>query len=1284
VTKPASPTKELLPDIKVELSSKGIEKGKDQGNSLFSKGSTDEAVKWFSKCIWLIEMKKVSDVPSDLHSILHSNRAFAYVKLKKWAEAEEDCSAALAVKSDNTKAKYRRAMARFELGKYETAKKDVDDVLTLLPDPKSKAEAGELKQRIEEKLKPASPKADTKAALSSPASAKAAPEPSKPAEGFKRMQIVEASDDESDEAESQPTAKPVSPKDLLPEIKIELTSKGIEDGKNQGNSLFAKGSTDEAVKWFSKCIWLIEMKKVSDIPADLHSILHSNRAFAYIKLRKWMEAEEDCSAALAVKTDNAKAKYRRAMARFELGKYETAKKDVDDVLTLLPDPKSKAEAAELRQRIGEKLKPASPTAAPAKATPEPNKPAEGFKRMQIVEASDDESDDAVSSEVPKPKSPSSELLPEIQVASSRDGVEQGKNQGNSAFAKGSTDEAIKWFTKCIWLIDTNKVKDVPADLHSVLHSNRAHAYNKLSKWTEAEEDCTKSLAVRSENTKGRYRRAVARFELGKHELALADVEQVLREIPEGSPQSNHSRAEAAELQKRIKEKNVQSTKATPTDSAPKTDKEPASGWQRLQVVEASDDESDEELHPEIEVECSGKGIEAAKQRANELYSSGKVQDAVKLISKCIWLIDQKRTTDVSTELQSILHSNRALANVQLKDWQSVEKDCDKALALNCKNTKAKYRRAVAYFELGRIQDSSREVDVVLKEVVDAKANKEAVELKRRITQYLESAKSEVRVAPEPVKSQQEPPQLSTGFKKMQIVEAEESDDDVSQEEYPDIKIEPTEQGLTHAKDHANRLFADGSLKECVRWFSKCIYVIDSKRIADVSAELHSVLHSNRAFTYIKMKDWTNAERDCTRALSINKANMKAQYRRALANFELGHADTALTDVDVVIKNLADPSMNPEATDLKRRIVAKLNQESHEQSAPSRAPQQAAREETAKSERIKEPSPPPSPQSPAKPDIYPELQMECTKAGVEKAREQANALFSKGSLEEAARWFSKCLWLIGSGQVSDDESWSHTQRTALHSNRALAYIKLCRWEEAESDCSSSLSLCPTGVKALYRRAQARIELGKLEDALEDIKNALKQQPDNSDLLALQDRTRKRLGASVKSAAVPTKLEEVSSSPSSSPTPSPTSRGLGPSARAAAAVRAAPAPSVPKQSPKNSVEMLRNFHSMQKHPAVLARYVRERVPPSLVEKIFARAPIEPDDLATLLAAIRANLKDEEEGFKQDVVADYLKSLLKTYSADIQFGMLSDSEKEVVRELLATSSADSLQAKFRKILS
>jgi len=110
----------------------GIEKAKNEANKLFSQGKVEEAVRWFSKGIWVAETH-VKDAPADMRSILHSNRSFACIKLKRWAEAEEDCSAAMAINSTNTKAKYRRAMARFELGKLESALQDVETTLKELP-----------------------------------------------------------------------------------------------------------------------------------------------------------------------------------------------------------------------------------------------------------------------------------------------------------------------------------------------------------------------------------------------------------------------------------------------------------------------------------------------------------------------------------------------------------------------------------------------------------------------------------------------------------------------------------------------------------------------------------------------------------------------------------------------------------------------------------------------------------------------------------------------------------------------------------------------------------------------------------------------------------------------------------------------------------------------------------------------------------------------------------------------------------------------------------------------
>merc|ERR1712060_705880 len=110
--------------------------------------------------------------------------------------------------------------------------------------------------------------------------------------------------------------------------------------------------------------------------------------------------------------------------------------------------------------------------------------------------------------------------------------------------------------------------------------------------------------------------------------------------------------------------------------------------------------------------------------------------------------------------------------------------------------------------------------------------------------------------------------------------------------FPDIKIEVSRQGIENAKAHANNLFSQGSFEESVRWFSKAVWLVESKQIGDVSADLHSILHSNRAFSYIKLKKWQEAEQDCTKALVLNNKNTKATFRRALANYELGNFDDA--------------------------------------------------------------------------------------------------------------------------------------------------------------------------------------------------------------------------------------------------------------------------------------------------------------------------------------------------------------------------------------------------------
>ncbi|KAF8968965.1 hypothetical protein BDZ97DRAFT_1965981 [Flammula alnicola] len=64
------------------------------------------------------------------------------------------------------------------------------------------------------------------------------------------------------------------------------------------------------------------------------------------------------------------------------------------------------------------------------------------------------------------------------------------------------------------------------------------------------------------------------------------------------------------------------------------------------------------------------------------------------------------------------------------------------------------------------------------------------------------------------------------------------------------------------------------------------------------------------------------------------------------------------------------------------------------------------------------------------------------------------------------------------------------------NRAAAYLRLGKYEDAERDCTTVLSLSPKNVKALFRRGQARIGMGKLLEAQRDMTDVLLVEPANT--------------------------------------------------------------------------------------------------------------------------------------------------------------------------------------------
>lgn len=95
--------------------------------------------------------------------------------------------------------------------------------------------------------------------------------------------------------------------------------------KDQGNKLFQAQYYDDAISCYSQSI-------------DAHptAVAYANRAIAFLKLARPLEAEADCTAALQLDPSYVKAWHRRGTARRQLGKLVEAAADFEEVLRLEP------------------------------------------------------------------------------------------------------------------------------------------------------------------------------------------------------------------------------------------------------------------------------------------------------------------------------------------------------------------------------------------------------------------------------------------------------------------------------------------------------------------------------------------------------------------------------------------------------------------------------------------------------------------------------------------------------------------------------------------------------------------------------------------------------------------------------------------------------------------------------------------------------------------------------------------------------------------------------------
>ncbi|KAF8332965.1 hypothetical protein F5887DRAFT_564238 [Amanita rubescens] len=154
----------------------------------------------------------------------------------------------------------------------------------------------------------------------------------------------------------------------------------------------------------------------------------------------------------------------------------------------------------------------------------------------------------------------------------------------------------------------------------------------------------------------------------------------------------------------------------------------------------------------------------------------------------------------------------------------------------------------------------------------------------------------------------------------------------------------------------------------------------------------------------------------------------------------------------------------------------------------------------------------------------------TNAKAQAAKEKGNTAFKAGDYANAV------------GQYTEAILTDRTDPT-LPLNRAAAYLKLGKNEDADRDCSAVLKLSSSNVKALFRRGQARSALGRLLDAQRDLNSALRLEPNNT---SIQDELKKVEQAIALEKSKKSKLESARAS-FASPSPPSSSTSTGPPPR-----------------------------------------------------------------------------------------------------------------------------------------
>ncbi|XP_071778660.2 mitochondrial import receptor subunit TOM34 [Centroberyx gerrardi] len=305
------------------------------------------------------------------------------------------------------------------------------------------------------------------------------------------------------------------------------------------------------------------------------------------------------------------------------------------------------------------------------------------------------------------------------------------------------------------------------------------------------------------------------------------------------------------------------------------------------------------------------------------------------------------------------------------------------------------------------------------------------------------------------------------------------------------------QSWTELKQAGNERFKTGQYGEAAELY--CQAIRELEKSGKKSPEDLSILHSNRAASYLKDGNCGECVKDCNVSLELVPFGVKSLLRRAAAYEALERYRLAYIDYKTALQVDCNIPAAHDGTNRMTKVLTEVDGPAwREKLPPIPTVPLAVREKLAQQARgtaAGTAQTNPAPQHNGTRQTHkPAVGDQDLKKG-QILKEEGNALVKKGEHKKAIEKYSQSLKY-------------NAAEVTTYTNRALCYLSVKQYREAVRDCDEALMIDSSNIKALYRRAQAHKELKDVKSCVEDLNSLLKVEPKNGAALKLLQEVQKK--------------------------------------------------------------------------------------------------------------------------------------------------------------------------------